>query len=305
MDTGGYFHATDELNNTEYRELFVRWHQFASFTPVLRQHGRKGGNITPGGGSEYYLFGGNVTAAIKAAHDLRYRLMPYIYSTFAIDVASEVGSSLQRALPFEFETDRNVRQTHDAFMFGRALLVFPILEFQQMRRRCYLPKVQVKHGGVSGSWTDFWTGYGHAPGSTVTTSVTLAHLPLYVRPGSLVVLGPTLQWASEKPAEPLELRIYRGGNATFTLYEDDGKTMAYTRRGQYSTIEFTWHESSSVLNIGTREGDGYAGDLLRKSRTIEVVLVRPGHGVGAKATTTPDKCVTYTGAPLNVDLSAL
>ena len=118
MDTGGYFHALDELTNEDYRELLVRWHQFASFSPVLRQHGRKGAQSTPAGGSEYYLFGGNTTSSIKAAHQLRYRMLPFIYSTFATEVAAGEQSILQRALVMEFPDDPAVRQTADAFMFG-------------------------------------------------------------------------------------------------------------------------------------------------------------------------------------------
>ena len=127
----------DELTNDNYRELLVRWHQFACWTPVLRQHGRKGAQTTPAGGAEYYIFGGNTTAAIKAAHQLRYRLLPFIYSIFATEVSSvgagtaiqSVGTSptLQRALAMEFPSDLAVRQTADSFMFGSNFLVFPVL----------------------------------------------------------------------------------------------------------------------------------------------------------------------------------
>lgn len=143
MDTGGYFHALDELTNDNYRELLVRWHQFACWSPVLRQHGRKGAQTTPAGGSEYYLFGGNTTAAIMAAHQLRYRLLPFIYSVFALEISSvgsststhsqrqrrdtHTGSTLQRALVMEFPSDLAVRQTADSFMFGSNFLVFPVL----------------------------------------------------------------------------------------------------------------------------------------------------------------------------------
>ncbi len=127
----------------------MRWHQFSCWTPVLRQHGRKGAQTTPAGGSEYYLFEGNTTAAIKAAHQLRYRLLPFIYSVFATEVSGRgagaatqsIGRSptLQRALVMEFPSDPNVRHTADSFMFGPSFLVFPVLQYQEKTHSCYFP----------------------------------------------------------------------------------------------------------------------------------------------------------------------
>ena len=316
MDTGGYFHATDELTNPEYRQLLVRWHQFAAWTPVLRQHGRMGAQTTPGGGHEYYLFGDsvsvggrkvvdNTTSYIKAAHMLRYRLLPSIYS-WMYQVHS-AGSVLQRALVMDFPVDLNVRQEAESFMVMDKLIVFPILQYKQKVRNCYLPVDSPTTTGMV-RWYDFWTGETHKSGETVAADVTVAHLPLFVSTGAIAAMGPHLQYASEKQADPIELRVYGyAGLATscnehgcgMVLYEDDGKTMGYTRSNASSTIDIRWQLArppvtySNQLVIAARKGKGFAG-MLRK-RTFHIVLVRPGHGVGLEPTTVPDGVLEYNG----------
>lgn len=297
-DTGGYFHALDELSNTNYRELLVRWHQFSAFTPVLRQHGRKGAQTTPAGGSEYYLFGGNTTQAIKAAHQLRYRMLPYIYSVFATQVVRGAQSILQRALVMEFPDDQAVRQTADAFMFGSSFLVFPVLKFAESIHQCYMPQ-QGSGAGLRGSFVDFWTGETHQAGTTVSVAVSLNHVPLFVRSGSIVPLGPHLHYASEKPSDPLELRVYRGADASFVLYEDDGKTMHYARRNQSSTVAMRWEEATTTLRVGARAG---RFPTMLQTRTLHIVLVREGFGVGMEPTQEPSKTIVYTGGALTVQL---
>ena len=300
LRTQGYFHALDELTNSNYRELLVRWHQFACFTPVLRQHGRKGAQTTPAGGSEYYLFGGNTTLAIKAAHQLRYRLLPFIYSVFATDVARGAQTILQRALIYEFPKDSTVRQTADAFMFGSSFLVFPVLKFGETMHDCYLPQEHSSDvAGGERDFVDFWTGTVHKAGLTVSMPVTLDHLPLFIRAGSIIPLGPHLQYSSEKPSDPLELRVYNGADASFVIYEDDGATMHYTRRNESSTIALQWEDGATTLHIAARKGS-FQGMLL--TRTLHVVLVRGGFGIGMEPTQAPTKSVTYTGAALTMKL---
>eukprot|EP01046_Picozoa_sp_COSAG06_P039671 COSAG06_NODE_4719_length_4010_cov_4.228842_2_plen_144_part_00 len=126
-------------------------------------------------------------------------MLPYIYSVFATEVASEAGAPLQRALVMMFPDDLAVRQTADSFMFGSSFLVFPVLKYQETSHKCYLPiPTTTTTGGLSGtdsggSFVDFWSGESHAAGSTVTAAVVLERIPLFVRAASIVPLGPHLQ----------------------------------------------------------------------------------------------------------------
>jgi alpha-D-xyloside xylohydrolase len=143
---------------------------------------------------------------------------------------------------------------------------------------------------------DFWTGETLAGGKTVTANAPVNILPLYVRAGSIVPLGPVVQYAMEKPADPIEVRVYRGADGAFTLYEDEGDSYNY-EKGKFATIPLEWNEAKQTLTIGKRSGS-FPGML--KARDFRVVFVSPGHGSGKDAEEKADSVVHYTGKQLTV-----
>ena len=277
-DIGGYWGHDLDWSSSDNNELFTRWFQFGAFCPVFRIHG--------GGSRELYgnQWSATTKANLLAIDELRYRLMPYIYS-LAWKVTSE-GYTIMRHLVFDYPKDKNVFDIKDQFMFGPALLVNPVLTAGATSRNVYLP---------AGTWYDFWTGANEEGGRTASFPAPLSQLPLFVRAGSIVPLGPNIQYATES-ADPLELRVYPGADATFTLYEDAGDTYDY-ESGKYATVTFSWNDAQHQLTIGARAGT-YEGMLA--SRTFNVVIVGADHGTGGVVTAAPDKTVTYSGAGLVV-----
>ena len=172
-------------------------------------------------------------------------------------------------------------------MFGPALLVNPVTEPDATTRRVYLPKT---------TWYDFWTGHRQAGGTILDAAAPLDRMPLYVRAGSIIPMGPDLQYAAEKPADPIELRVYRGADGSFTLYEDENDGYNY-EKGAYATIPIRWDEGTQTLEIGEREGS-FSGML--DSRTFQIIFVSDNHGDGIGPVGNPDKTVRYTGQSVAV-----
>ncbi|MBV9851834.1 MAG: DUF5110 domain-containing protein [Armatimonadetes bacterium] len=273
-DIGGFFVGyPGGSQNPEYRELFTRWFQWGAFCPIFRVHGTS----TP---KELWRFGPQYEPILVKYDNLRYRLLPYLYSQ-AWQVTSQ-GGTLMRALVMDFPQDVAARRSRDEFLFGPALLVCPVTQQGASSRRVHLP--------AGTHWTDFWTGRGYVGGQDIMAPAPIDTLPLYVRAGSIVPMGPFLQYAAEKPADPIELRVYRGANGAFTFYEDEGDSYRY-ERGVYATIPITWNESAHTLTIGARAGK-FPGMLTR--RTFRIVWVRPGRGAGLEPAT-PDQAITYNG----------
>jgi alpha-D-xyloside xylohydrolase len=206
--------------------------------------------------------------------------MPYIYS-LAWQVTS-AGYTIMRPMVFDFQNDANVYGIKDQFMFGPALLVNPVTAMGATNRSVYLP---------AGTWYDFWAASTVTGGSKVMADAPLSQMPLYVRAGSILPMGPMIQYATQS-IDPLEIRVYEGQDATFTLYEDEGDTYDY-ESGKYSTIKFSWSESAKQLTIGAPEGT-YPG--MPTTRTFNVVFVGANHGAGLAVTAAPDKVVTYNGS---------
>jgi alpha-D-xyloside xylohydrolase len=279
-DIGGYWGHPGRVDWTTAasNELFTRWFQYGAFCPIFRIHG--------GGSRE--LYGSQWSATTKAnllkIDQLRYRLMPYIYS-LAWKVTSE-GYTIMRPLVFDYPDDSQVFDIKDQFLFGPAFLVNPVTSAGATSRKVYLP---------AGTWYDFWTGSTTAGGTSATVDAPLSLIPLFVKAGSIVPMGPAIQYATES-IDPLEIRIYKGGNATFTLYEDEGDSYDY-ESGQYAQIPLTWNEQTQALTIGARTGS-YTG--MPASRTFNVVWVGPDHGAGVDVTATADTEVTYDGSELVV-----
>ena len=267
----------------EWRELNLRWFQFGAFSPLFRSHGeeikREIYEISPDGSP--------MRAAMVRYDKLRYRLMPYIY-TAAADTWFKSGT-IMRGLVMDFPHDEIARNVTDEYMFGHALLVAPVTEYKASTRRLWLPK--------GASWYGFDDGGFHAGGRQIVVSAPATRIPLFVRAGSILPLGPDLQYVDEKPADPITLSVYAGADGAFDLYEDDGVSNGY-RRNEYSRIPMRYDERRHTLTIGRRAGN-YPGMIER--RTFVVRLITPGRTAEGPARQ-GDRTIVYTGQPVAVRL---
>ena len=292
-DIGGFFagHYNKSWNddsaskNPLYQELYVRWLQFGTFNPMMRSHGTDVYR-------EIYKFGKKgepVYDAIEKMIGLRYSLLPYIYST-SWEVSNR-QSSFMRALMMDFVDDRKVWDINDEYMFGKSILVAPITHAQ------YTPEAVVKVSEEEGwnrdgakktktdvavdfmetkstniylpagtLWYDFWTNEKHEGGKEITKETTLDVIPLYVKAGSIIPVGPQVQYATEKPWDHLELKVYAGANGNFILYEDEFDNYNY-EKGVYTEIPISWNNTSRKLTIGARKG-AYEGMLKNRKFTV-------------------------------------
>lgn len=295
-DIGGYLSRVSpegipDWSQPSYRELFTRWFQFGVFSPIFRIHGK----------GERALFSDNWDAQTKSIllkyDDLRYRLLPYIYS-----LSSEVtrnNYTIMRSLAFDFRNDPEVYNIPDEYMFGAAFLVNPVT--QQLysgvdsnklgtTRKVYLPK--------NTNWIDFWTGQKLRGGQTIDAPAPIETIPLYVREGSIIPMGPVMEYASQKPADNIELRIYPGADGHFTLYEDANNTYNY-EKGEFATFNFDWNNKTKELSISERKGS-FPGML--KTRKFTIVLVGENKGTGLRETQNADKVISYNGKAMKVRL---
>jgi len=278
-DIGGFFRPADQYKSPEYHELLIRWFQFGTFCPIFRVHGFRSE-------TEMWKYGPEVEKVLKQYDELRYRLLPYIYSS-AWGVTNR-GEIVMQGLPFAYPKDTAVRQVGDEFLFGDSLLITPVTEPHATTRAVVLPD--------SDNWVDFWSGKTHRGGQAITVDAPLDRIPILVKAGSIVPMGPVIQSAS-KHQDPLDIRIYGGKDASFELYEDSGDGYAY-EHAERATIRFQWDDRRRVLLIGDRSGS-FPGMLTK--RTFHIVFVKPGHGVG-DADTIPDRSITYDGGSLKIDL---
>lgn len=291
-DLGGFFcgsynkQGMPAYQNPAFRELYVRWMQFGVFTPMMRSHGADSPR-------EIFLYGKQgepVYDALVEAVRLRYTLLPYIYST-AWDVSANRGTFM-RALAMDFPKDAKAATNKAEYMFGRSLLVAPIVHAQytpeganrklaenegwnrqQMEAADAAARAAdfTKAGTCdvylpNGSWWGFFDGKQVAGGQTITIPTALNTIPLYVRAGSILPIGPDVQYTGEKPWDNLEVRVYPGADAAFTLYEDDGHTYAY-ERGESTRIDFAWDNAKRTLTIGARQGK-YPGMIAKRTFRI-------------------------------------
>jgi alpha-D-xyloside xylohydrolase len=289
-DIGGYHYHWNAPDWTlpVNRELFTRWFQFGAFSPIFRIHGK----------GERAMFSNNWDAPMKAIllkyDNLRYRLMPYIYS-LSWKVTSE-GYTMMRSLAFDFREDAGIQSIPDQYMFGPAFMVSPVTQRMyslpnskdiKKTRKVYLPKAN--------SWYDFWTGKLIQGGQTIDAAAPIETLPLFIKAGSIVPMGPYLQYATEKVADPLEIRIYPGADASFVLYEDENDTYNY-EKGQYATIAMNWNEANKTLTLKDRKGE-FPGML--KERTFRIVWVTAKNGTGIEPAKQA-KEVRYSGSEITV-----
>ena len=292
-DIGGFFCNSYNTRgpgsaprNPQFQELYVRWMQYGLFCPVFRSHGADAPR-------EIWQFGKKgepVYDAIEKQIRLRYRLIPYLYST-AWQVTSNNESYL-RPLFSDFAADKRVWNIGDEFMFGRSILAAPILDPQYTEEKIIredamtgwdrkkesgdrsqetvvdwtATKTATKYLPKGAQWYDFWTNKFYKGGQTVTLETTFDRVPMFVRAGSILPLGPEMQYVGEKAWDNLEIRVYPGADGVFTLYEDEGDNYNY-EKGYYATITFVWNDKARTLTIGTRQG-GYKGMILDRQFTI-------------------------------------
>jgi alpha-D-xyloside xylohydrolase len=234
-DIGGFFPKAD-MSEAEYAELFTRWHQFGVFNPMFRIHGT-------GRAKEIWTFDANTQSRLKQDVELRYRLLPYLYSiSWAVHSQQQ---SLMRALVFDFRNDPRALKVTDQYLFGPALLIAPVLEPNAREREMYLPGQD--------TWFDFWSGQRWHGGQQIESKADLSTIPVFVRAGSILPLGPVRPYADAPSDEPLELRIYPGRDGHFTLYDDAGDGYGYLN-GEHSTVMFEWLDRKRALRIGERRG---------------------------------------------------
>jgi alpha-D-xyloside xylohydrolase len=196
---------------------------------------------------------------------------------------TDKGYTLMRALPMDFPTDAKAARISDQYMLGPAFLVSPVTTPNTTSRQVYLPG--------DGQWVNFWTGKSEKGGQMTEVAAPLDTIPLFVRAGSIVPFGPDVQYATASPSDPIELRVYRGANGAFTLYDDEGDTYNY-EKGDRALIPIAWDEASQTLTIGKREG-AYPG--MRTERTFNIVWVAQGRAVGDAPTASFDAVVRYSG----------
>jgi alpha-D-xyloside xylohydrolase len=274
-DIGGFV-SPDPQKDPDYQELFVRWHQFGVFNPMFRIHGA-------GQGKEIWNFPPAVQKILIDDVRLRYRLLPYIYS-MSWDVTAHRGT-MMRALAFDYPDDAEALRVTDQYMFGRAFLVSPVLKPGAASRSVYLPGQD--------AWYDFWTGAAFPGGRRVEAKAELATLPLFVRAGSIVPLGPVKNYADAPDDEPVELRVYPGRDGRYELYDDAGDGYGY-ETGQRAVVPIAWSDGQHRLTLGAREGR-YPG--MPSSVTFRI---RCGAGPDGSAA----QEVRYDGAPVAVAMAA-
>ena len=268
MDIGGfcvedrYVAGQKEYNKTgrenadykEWRELNARWYQFGAFCPLFRAHGqypfREIWNIAPEGHPAY--------RSVVYYTQLRYNLMPYIYSLAGMTYFRDY--TLMRPLVMDFTADANVNNIGDQYLFGPALMVCPVYTYGARSREVYFPDTC--------GWYDFYTGRYMAGGRQVVDAP-YERIPLYVREGAIIPYGPDMQYSDEKPADEITLYVYQGQDGEFTLYEDENVNYNY-EKGAYALIPMAYNEAEGTLTIGDREG-AFPGML--KERTFKIVTV--------------------------------
>ncbi len=293
MDIGGfcvedrYVAAEAEFLNTgkenadlkEWRELNTRWFQFGAFAPLFRTHGqwpfREVYNIAPEGHPAYN--------SIAYYLNLRYRLMPYIYSLNG--AVHHQDYTMMRPLVMDFTADANTYNVGDQFMFGNAFMAAPVYTYGARKRDVYFP--------AGADWYDFYSGRMIPGGQLLKQDAPYEHMPLYVRSGAIVPMGPVMQYADEKPADDITIYVYAGQDGKFTLYEDENINYNY-EKGQFSTIDMVWNDGNQTLNIGNRNGE-FPGML--QNRKFNVVKIDSDHPKG-----TEPIAIDYNGQGVSVKL---
>jgi len=287
LDIGGFFveegdgwfwkgNFPEGCEDEGYRELYVRWFQFGSFLPMFRSHGTD----TP---REVWRFGesGDETYETLVEFDrLRYRLLPYIYSLAGWETQRDYTT--YRNLAFDFRQDERVYDIDDQFGFGPALMVCPVTEpmyygpgSEELKGKAKAREVYLPQGTT---WYDFWTGVSYEGGQTILADAPLEKIPLFVRAGSIIPMGPQVEHTGQSQGGPWELRLYPGRDGEFSIYEDEGDGYGY-EDGAFSFTPIRWDDGEEKLIFGEREGS-FPG--MEQERNFDIVKVEEGRGTGVE-----------------------
>ena len=290
MDNGGFcvekrYEQAPEgsADRDEWRELNVRWHQFGAFVPLFRTHGqfpyRELWNIAPETHPAY--------KTMLYYTQLRYRLMPYIYSLAGKCYFDDY--TMMRGLVMDFPKDKNVLNIGDQYMFGSGLMICPVYEYKARTREVYFPE--------GAGWYQLNDGKFIAGGQKQTVAAPYDRMPVYVAAGSILPVGKLIQNTSEAQNDQT-IYVYAGKNGAFTLYEDENTNYNY-EKGAFSTIEFTYNDKTKILDIAKRQGE-FKG--MMKDRNFQIVLVQPTNSKGIDGNQSGAKAVHYTGDKMSVRL---
>lgn len=291
-DIGGFalenkYRNPNKKDLKEWRELNLRWFQFGTFCPIFRIHGqypyREIYNVSPEGHPVYN--------SMVYYDKLRYRLMPYIYSLAGMTWHNDF--TIMRPLVMDFGKDRNVLSINDQFMFGKSMMVCPVTMYEARDRQVYFPSGQ--------NWYDLLNGQYYTGGSMESVSAPLEKIPVFVPEGTILPVGPEIQYVSEKKPNPLEIYIFKGKDGHFLLYEDEGTNYDY-ENGSFSEIEFSWSDENNKLTLGKRGGN-FPGML--KERTFIVKIISPKTGKGIDNKDIKSKVIDYSGEEIVVELQSL
>ena len=284
MDIGGYqplprlTNPKTPADKDEWDELNTRWFQFGTFVPIMRVHGQ--------GARELYNFGDHALAAMTRYDQLRYALMPYIYS-LAGDVTQNDGT-IMRPLVMDFPSDATSREVSDQFMFGPAFLISPVCTYKARTRSVYLPP--------AAQWYEFWSGSAKLGGQTIQADAPFDSMPLFIKSGSIIPTAPVVQYTGEKPHDPITIYVYGGEDGAFSLYEDEGTNFNY-EKGAFARIPMTWNQAAQTLTIRKRQGS-FPGML--EKRTFNVIFVTKDTPVGFSFDAQPGQSVEYVGNEIAV-----
>lgn len=291
MDIGGFCvqkkfetakEGTPEM--AEWRELNTRWYQFGAFVPLFRVHGqypyREIYNLAPESHPAY--------KSMLYYNKLRYRLMPYIYSITGAVYHKDY--TMMRGLAMDFTTDQRVLDIDDQYMFGPAFMVCPIHKYMDRKRDVYFPN--------NGGWYNLYNGNFIAGGQKISVDAPYERMPLFVREGSIVPVGPEIEHTEQKKDAPIDLYIYSGKDGSFEIYEDEGTNYNY-EKGKFSIIKLTYNEADKTLTIHDREGE-FNGMI--NNRVFRLVFVSRNNPVGFLSGKSKAKEVNYSGKEVKVKL---
>ncbi len=289
-DIGGFaveqrYEKPNAADLEEWREQTTRWYQYGAFCPLFRSHGqfpyREIYNVAPEDHPAY--------KSMLYYNQLRYRLMPYIYSLAGKTYFDNY--TIMRGLPMDFATDEKVKNIGDQFMFGPAILVNPVYEYKSRNRKLYLP--------AATGWYDFYTGKYFEGGQTINADAPYETMPLYIKEGSIIPCGPNVQYTAEKSTEPFTIYVYTGKDASFTLYEDEAVNYNY-EKGQFSTIQFNYNEATKIVTIENRNGS-FAG--MPAQRVFKIVCISKEKPAALSFDTKVGATVKYAGKKVAVKMN--
>jgi alpha-D-xyloside xylohydrolase len=277
-DIGGFFRpGKSQYTDPKYHDLLTRWFQWGTFNSIFRIHGYQTE-------TEPWKYGDTVEANMRTMLNLRYRLMPYIYSE-AWQV-SKNGFTIMRPLVMDFKDDATAIAQSYEYMFGKSFLIAPITEPDVREWNVYLPKAN--------AWYDFWTGRRFTGGQTIKTDAPQNQIPLFVKTGSIIPMGKIIQSTNER-SDTVEIRVYPGADGQFSLYNDEGDNYNY-EKGKYTVIPFKWNEQQQTLTIDKQQGN-YEGAFKKYIFNVVWVNEESGMGIGMASQA---KAIRYTGEKIVV-----